>query len=459
MSQNGLYRLILFIAAAALLFFGIYFYMERCIMIDSSFYIFYMIKDNIFQIQHNRIFAVFTQFLPMLLFNLNASLKPILLSYSLNTAMVWIFLATCTVLIWRDYKAALALIVSPFLFNSREFFWMVSEAQFLPALWIFVAAFLLNTNSRKHLIVKIPILIILLFFAITVHPLSVFPLFFLILFLLIKGYDKRFLAIFLVATLFVFLLKSFFLPASPYDQGAMTRLSNFKYVAPNYCYLAPNKMLFANLSAQFYFIPIMLFLCLISFEGIKKFFSGFIYCLGIVAFFIFINVCFYDLQEYSVIYLENVYQPIISALLIPVFFSAKSMKTDRLLIVVSSTILFFGIIRLWDTSKHFTKRLEWERSIIAKYGTEKVALSTEIVPMDLLLHNWCVPYEIALLSSAENEYCSSVFVYANEEEQKNIDDRGRHIVTVFKPIRYDWIPADIFRYTDSVNCYRIVSPD
>jgi hypothetical protein len=458
MSQTGQFKLIVLLGTLALLFFGVYFYMERCIMIDTSFYIFYMLKDNIFQIQHHRIFAVFTQLLPMLLFNLDVSVKYIMLSYSINTVLVWIVFAFLSAWIWRDYKSAVAILISPFLFNSKEFFWMVSEAQFLPAIWIFVAAYMLNVNFNERIILKALFLIVLLLLAITVHPLSIFTLAFLILFLLIKGYYKKNLLLFISATVLVFVIKAVLMPASPYDQSAMTRIANFQYVAPNYWYHAPNKILLSNLSSQFYFIPIMLLLCLLSFAGIKKFFWGFLYCLGIIGYFFFINVCFYELNDQAVLFLENIYQPIIPALLIPVFFSSNSFRNNKLLVVISLTALFFGVFRYWESSKHFTKRLEWERSLISKYGTEKVAISTEHVPMDLLEHNWCVPYEIALLSSAENEYCSSIFVFASEEEKSNIEDRGRHIVTVFKPIRYDWIPSDIFRYTDSVNCYSEVIP-
>src|SRR5262245_25714017 len=73
----------------ALLFFAVYFNVER-LYGDSAFYLFRIINDKKFIIEHNRPIAVIIEIFPYVLSRLFASMGSIILSFSLNE---WLYFA------------------------------------------------------------------------------------------------------------------------------------------------------------------------------------------------------------------------------------------------------------------------------------------------------------------------------------------------------------------------------
>jgi hypothetical protein len=137
------------VTSALLMVLSIVFYLQRDIMYDSSFYFFDMLETKGFCIQHYRYPAVLSQLLPLLFIKTALPLKWIAVAYSLNLALIAVVLSLLSGYWLKNWKAAAAIVLSPFLFNSEMFFWMVAESQYLPLYWLFIYAFIDNCIGKS----------------------------------------------------------------------------------------------------------------------------------------------------------------------------------------------------------------------------------------------------------------------------------------------------------------------
>ncbi len=161
------------VTSALLMVLSIVFYLQRDIMYDSSFYFFDMLETKSFCIQHYRYPAVLSQLLPLLFIKTALPLKWIAVAYSLNLALIAVVLALLSGYWLKNWKAAAAIVLSPFLFNSEMFFWMVAESQYLPLYWLFIYAFIDYCIGKSLHPVRLLLLLLFLFLGFTIHPLSV----------------------------------------------------------------------------------------------------------------------------------------------------------------------------------------------------------------------------------------------------------------------------------------------
>ena len=103
------------------------FYKERIIFLDAAYYLFHLIKDSAFNIEHNRWPTIFTQILPLIARKVNAPLNVVMISYSLG--FIVYFGLIFWVILEKLNQPVLAL--SLLLFNvamvADTFYWIQSE--------------------------------------------------------------------------------------------------------------------------------------------------------------------------------------------------------------------------------------------------------------------------------------------------------------------------------------------
>lgn len=448
------------VTSALLMVLSIVFYLQRNIMYDSSFYLFDILETKSFCIQHYRYPAVLSQLLPFLFMKTAFPLKWIAIAYSLNLALTAVVLSLLCGFGLKNWKAAAAIVLSPFLFNSEMFFWMVAESQYLPLYWLFIYAFIDHCIGKSLHPVRLLLLLVLLFLGFTIHPLSVFCFFALMLYLLItKRFTEPIFFFTIVFSVFVFILKTKMVSYSNYDKGAMEHVANWKTLYPHYFNISTNRFLLSLLWNKLLMISVFFTLGVVVFFRHRKYFVGILYSALILGFMLFTNVCFYDIKEGQGLYFENLYQPLVFMLLVPFVFIFKQKFSNSILLCLFVFSVLFGLGRTIKASDHYSQRLNWERAFIKKHENKKLVIHSSYVPMDLIGQPWCTPFEFALLSALENTKTSSHLVTFDVHEvpvERIIQPDG--IVHQNGWIPYRKLDKRYFNFTDTTHCYSRVSP-
>jgi len=448
------------VTSVLLMVLSIVFYLQRDIMYDSSFYFFDMLETKGFCIQHYRYPAVLSQLLPFLFIKASLPLKWIAVAYSLNLALIAVVLSLLSGYWLKNWKAAAAIVLSPFLFNSEMFFWMVAESQYLPLYWLFIYAFIDNCIGKSLHPLRLLLLLLLLFLGFTIHPLSIFCFFALMLYLLItKRYTEPIFLFTIVFSVFVFILKTKMVSYSNYDKGAMEHVANWKTLYPYYFNISTNRFLLSLLWNKLLMISVFFVLGIAVFVRHRKYIAGFLFALLVLGFMLFTNVCFYDIKEGQSLYFENLYQPLVFMLLVPFVFIFKLKFSNTTLLFLFVFSVLFGLGRTIKASEHYTQRLYWERAFIKKYEDKKLVIHSSFVPMDLLGQPWCTPFEFALLSALENKRTTSHLVTFDVYEvpiERIIQPHG--IVHQNGWIPFSKLDKRYFNFTDTTHCYSRVSP-
>jgi hypothetical protein len=95
------------------------FYLERIIFIDISYQLFFMLKDDTFAIQHNRIGAFFTMAFPLLASKLSLPLKQVMQLYSVGF-VIYYFTIFLLITAWlKNYRLGLVLLFFCTLFAAN----------------------------------------------------------------------------------------------------------------------------------------------------------------------------------------------------------------------------------------------------------------------------------------------------------------------------------------------------
>jgi len=447
-------------ASIVLLVLSTVYYMQRVIMYDTSFYLFELLDNNTFCIQHNRYTAFVTQLLPLFFIWLKLPLKLVAIAYSINITLLFILLSSLAGICLKKWNVAAAIILCPFLINTQEFFWMVSESQFTPAIWLFIFAFIQHRAGKSITISSILILMVLLFFGLVIHPLSIFCFIGMLLFLILfRQYTSPLFFITVILFLMIYVFKKNLLPLSYHDNEAMEHFKNIQKLFPYYLNLSSNKLFASIVFKRMLMIPVFLLLSFAFFIKLKKAKTAILFSGLIMGYILFVNVCFYDIQQDNKMYLENIYQPLVFFLFVPFVFGFSKKIPQTSLLSLFSFILLFGSIRIIGESNHYTTRLNWERRFIIKNETRKLILHTEYVPMNLLEQSWCAPFEFAILSSIERPYSSSHYISYDLNNIPNYKKRSSNtILSDFEPVPYFDLPQNYFHFPDSISKYLIVAP-
>jgi len=161
------------------LLFTYIFYKERLINSDAAYYTFHMINFEEVFVKHNRYISYFTQWLPLLLIDMGASLKSILQSYSVIFGVWFYLLFLINVYVFKSAKGGLLLLIALVLTMRYKFYAGHTEITFAIAvattLYNWIA---LDKNKITWHNQWISTLLVVLFSAwlYIIHPIIIVPL-------------------------------------------------------------------------------------------------------------------------------------------------------------------------------------------------------------------------------------------------------------------------------------------
>jgi len=431
---------------------AVVFYKERVVMFDSAYYLFQMVVEHSLPIQHNRYGAFYAMLPTFVLAQTSLPFWFIAVSYSVGCVLMWVVPSMISGFIFQNWWVAFLIILSGFVFHTEEFFWMVSEAQFLAPYWLFVYAYFLYFIANQKSAVWYFIWPILFLFGFVIHPLALFCFGFFILFIWVqKSLPLGRIGLLLLSGLIAYLFKKITLPESSYTSTLLDNVLNVKTLFPHYFDTVANASFIHHLWKRF--LPLSITFTLLFIAVLNNLFSKrmLLYLVAIVGCILFINTCFYTMGEESLLYFENLYQPIFFAVLLA-FASFKSYR--GYVAGLFMALVFLAIMRWFAIAPHYQERIAWQRAIFNKMDAQKILIDETNFPSDLMTYSWCIPYESVLLSAIETGKARTIYVTSDAEQQVKAIRIKTFFFTSFGNIYFEKLPKRHFDFSDTSSAYQ-----
>lgn len=434
---------------------AILFYKERMALPDDANYVFELVTNGgHFAIFHHRFISVLTQWLPFAAIKLGYSLQSVTLLYSLNLT---VFYALCYLVcgfVCRDYKAALAMLLSYLLFSSHTFYWAVPElGQGISLLFILFALLSRRESMGAAQIVLSGALIV---FAVCAHALALFVLVFMLLYLwLHQRQNRRPLIIAAGWVVVALLFKSLFL-RDEYDQHALGGLRNFIKLFPDYFSTESMRYFLSYCLGAYAWIPIILIINSIHYIRSRSWLKlGLMFCFCI-GYLLLTTIAFPDVQGNG-FYSENLFLPLASFLCIPLVYDVLPSLRAPLPTLAVFAVMLTGLLRIWIFHGFYSGRLAWQRGLIRQYDNRKVILDEGQFPKDTLLIGWSSPYELWLLSTIEQNRTASILITPEPDRYMQSVGDNRHVfMPAFNLYDYSSVSPRYFMFRDTVHSYEVV---
>lgn len=424
------WQIILSYATLFILFvFSIIFYRERTIHTDNAFQHFLMIKEGFPQIMEHRYGAIFIKSPTYLALLLGASIPTSLLVFSTSYILMY---GTCFyLLLHRINNEIFALLIPVFLTTmfAYDFYWCASEQiTGIVMMLLLFGTIKPNFKTRHYWFFGLGLIVLINFF----HPLIILPASFLIIYLTIEQKRKYFLIWFLFIGIGLVFKNLIF--TAPYDAE---RISTF------YQSISENFAIFWKIqSFQDFFV-----LCRTQYP----FF--YIFTFSSLALLIysksFIKLAFWLSWMFAHLLIISINEPIIHVpfyaesnflifgiyAVLPFFFEAKRYHLNKGLLLLLFICFSTSIVRIYNFHIPFTKRVEYLSGIVNNMSSSKAYLNWEDCDQDILITEWAVPFETALLSAFANKAIQKT-IYVPRDPKKFIDrlEKENEFISVFGTI-------------------------
>jgi len=411
--RNNIIEHILFIVLGAS---AIYLFEER-LLADSSYYIFKVIDNESFWVEHNRFILIFSQFIPLIGVKIGLSLKTVLCLYSIGHIIFFYGIFLLARYYYKNIQAGVLLLLLQTLGIMSGFFVPMFELYYSAGLLVLFSTILYYSHKKSDLVV----LIILSFFILTGHPYASILLL-LILVLHAVEYKAKFIKsyiFFFTLIVGVFIFKKF--TASEYEQGKTTAFIN-NLVGANYdiSYLKSLSVFLFKYYKELLLLELLIIIVLATSRQFLKLSLIVAAFFGVLA---IINISYYGFEHSR--YQEQVYFSLSFVVAYPFVIYLVKNKNNYMAIALSFltfVIICVRIYGIWIDSQDFTLRVNEIKNNIeyvipmsgSKFIIEKESLDYN--------PNWSYPIETLLLSSYDNN--KSVTICTDEDINYN-DNKSR----------------------------------
>lgn len=426
------------------------YFKERCIFLDSSFYLFYLIKDADFTITHHRFGSIISQLIPFICLKLNSSLEIILKFYSVGFILINFLLFAIIYKYLKSKKFALALMLFNILMVTDTFYWMVSEFPLGISLSILFFAII---TSYKSIDIKLfyAVCCILLVAIVFIYPLIIFPFLFIAIYLF--SIDRLRLKEFLFVVFsfcLIFIVKLIFFKSGYESNSSLNGFENFRSLFPNFLTLNSNINFLAYTIKNYHFLPLGLLVIGVFYFKTNSMKKMFFILSVFIGYLLMINITYPNGAEQF--YIENLYLPLSIFVIFPLVFEVLPSYNFKLRNVVLTIIIVVGLVRINQNHETYTARLDWMRNYMAltlDSENKKQFIAAENVPKDLLIMTWASPYEFWLLSTIETDNTRSILIDDNLEDHSWILPYNKKFATKWGAFDYSELPQQYFNLTDT----------
>ena len=390
------------------LVFGFYFYQERLLIIDASYYTYNILHEDTFFIAHNRYINYFNQWLPLLLMKMGVGLKGVLIGYSVSFILFYYTIFAIVAHLFKNHKAALFMVITLLLSCRFKHFMAVTETtntlalSFLFIGWITREKYLEEMHKKKEWLVALGLMLILLLG----HPIIFLPLMSFLAFYLVfnKQLKNKYAWLTFSFVLIALFLRYKVLPSSGYEQNKMAAFEKTGEILPeffnNWTYNHLKDYTMKHFKWAYYFYLLVLF----ALVYMKRYWSALVSLVTLCCFVVVVVIIYHKGE--SVNMLESYYTFFgyfwgFTAL--AVFSSLKAPNYVRFAPVL--IILLISFRSLFLHGGFFTERLEYIYSLTeeaAKNGSSKTLYPKTKMKGNTIIVPWSVSFTSLMYSTLKN---------------------------------------------------------
>lgn len=425
-----------------MLIFAIFFANERIIHSDAAFYLFKLINFEHFNIEHGRYSAFISQLfiLPFIKFGL--SLKGLIFIYSVSFVVLFYLVFLLLNHAFKNEATALTLLMVLVVGLAHPMYRPVSESTqgivysliLAGILWHPEFSQVKNKDRRLRFIFSI-LIILLCFFS---HPITLFPLVFLIGFYLL---DKKEFRSFLPWSLLLIILilygvKSVLGGGSGYEEEKLSQLAEIKQNLLNFTEIYSTQYVRKRVTTT-YFIPLaLLFLLNLFYLMEKKWLKLLLvdgFCIG---FFIIHNLIFLqgsDIELEKNFMVANFF----------IFFAfAKDLypwsRGHILKALFLMVILGWSVKIVLEPKQMYFDRIEYYENLntyLQQQKGSKFYTSEDQINESKILYMWGVGFESLIMSSLDGpQYSKTLYPFKNTSDlPEYIEDPDLYLCVFFWP--------------------------
>ncbi len=441
---------------------AIIFYKERTVFVDIAFHLFSLITTETWAIQNFRFGAILTQALPLLGIKLGLSLKTLAILYSISFPLLYLGVFLMITRYLHQHRLGLLLLGYNLIMVTDTFYWIQSELSQGIALLIlyFASLFWVDQHSQKqtHIIWTIihPLFLFMLAFF---HPLILIPFSFLwMYFWHIGALSSRLLHLSGASFMGMYFIKFIFFK-TPYDQGSIAALKNWKDYFPRFDEIPSMQVFALDLFQDYYLLVIGALAILVWCLYHRKWKTLLLTIGGFIGYATLVNVAYpTDTVKF---YRENLQLPLALFILAPVIFEISSTIRPKKIVYFFMIISIIRIAHIQHTHSLYTQRLEWMRTYMTDAGftgQSKLIVDNATVPKEILFMTWATSYEFWLLSTLETGNTASIIMTDRPQDAEWAAGKGDVFISQWGVFSYAELPERYFHFQDG-SPYRIIRPE
>jgi hypothetical protein len=429
-----IYFAFLFIASIA-------FYRERTLYMDCAYHVFNMINTKSFFIASQRYSVVIPEIVPLFLIKLKASLPLVLIAFSVSYILLYYVIYLVATYVFKvDYIIIpIMLVLSGF--SAQSYFHIVTETHqgLMYAILLYAWLIYCSQHLRSKTLVFFGVAILIILLAFFAHPVTLFPILFIIGFFLInewinQGSDKKALVLkycpLLLIILLSYVMRVAITPADSYDGQFYAQ---FKHnILKQLFQLYPFKFIFFHY--RIYWIPLVIVAVLFIYYRHKWNRAIITYFIGSYIFFFIITQLTFGKGDADVM-MEKNFMPFAIFIGVPICYFLVNIATRKerfilLILVFSSTAI--GLINELSASRGLKERINFYQDIsyfAREKGERKLLVSDSCLPKHNAI-NWAIGAETLLYSSLDGKQ-NSMTAFANKGDTANLQESNLFLLTPF----------------------------
>ncbi|MDF2437830.1 MAG: hypothetical protein K0Q95_2206 [Bacteroidota bacterium] len=405
------------------LFLGWYFFKERVLAFDPSFFTFLMIDQRDYSIALGRWGSVFSQVLPLAALKNGCDLSTFLHLFSIAPIINYLIIFLLLILL-KNYRAAIALMLALCLAFRHAFYYTTAELYLGIALsvllWALIAEPKENSTKSKR-ILRFVFSLLLIYIMSYLHQLTLFTIAFVLATELIgrKRFKDRYLWIISGITITWFLIRIYILTDTAYENEKIPTMDVFLEQLPNIRYL-PSTVYFKLFAKQHFWSMFLVFMAAWYYLFRSR---NWLYFLFLPAFslgFLVLILITYYKGESPLMY-ENYYTVLGFFAAVAFIFSCDGFLPKSVELSVVVILLIVNCVGIYNAHDILTKRTNYLGRLISygrKQEHKKFLVSTTNFPWQTSWVEWAVPFETTLFSGLAGPD-SVVTVYVTDDINKH----------------------------------------
>ena len=432
-----------------LFIFAALWYRERMLFSDMAFQSFHILRTGALQVQSGRFGAAGTQVYPWLAQMMHFPLKSVLLSYSLGHVLYYFFLFLWVMVVLRQWRWGLAIVLFSVLMTTHTFYWLSEAPQGLAFLMALLAWMDTQKSVKTIRWWQWPLFIFGLITAFYFHPMVLYAMVFCCVWLFFYQSipEKRQLwATGLALFGVLFFIKFKLLPLDWYDAMSLSRANAFKELWPNWLDIPSNHDFWAWIKKDYYLLPIFYLLSI----GAMWYLRYWLLALWVVFFplgyVLLVNIPFHAGDNQF--YLENLYLPLALMVILPIVFTFEQWKIPpKFVFTALFVLILLRLGHIAQARQQWSVRLSWLEQFMSDNKRSKYIIPEQSLPKDILHFTWGIPYETLLLTSLKGPD-STRLVFQTGEFNPKIDSLSHQkdlFLGTFKNYSLDKLPERYFR--------------